>query len=124
MSKKNILIIDDSNTNLVLLESLFKRNGYRVLSALNGKEGLESVEKNIPDLIYLDLKMPEIDGFEFLRKLKAKEEWKTIPVVILSAVNERESIIQSIELGAVEYLTKPLDVERVIHLTRNILNDS
>jgi len=124
MSKKNILIIDDSNTNLVLLESLFKRNGYRVLSALNGKEGLESVEKNIPDLIYLDLKMPEIDGFEFLRKLKAKEEWKTIPVVILSAVNERESIIQSIELGVVEYLTKPLDVERVIHLTRNILNDS
>ena len=124
MSKKNILIIDDSNTNLVLLESLFKRNGYRVLSALNGKEGLESVENDIPDLIYLDLKMPEVDGFEFLRKLKGKEEWKDIPVVILSAVNERETIIQSIELGVVEYLTKPLDVERVIHLTRNILNDS
>ncbi|MEA1887930.1 MAG: response regulator, partial [Bacteroidota bacterium] len=80
MSNKIILIIDDSNTNLLLLESLFKRNGYKVFSAVNGKKGLKLMEKNIPDLIFLDLKMPEIDGFEFITLLKQNKEWTDIPV--------------------------------------------
>ena len=118
MSNKNILIIDDSNTNLVLLESLFRRNGYRVFSAINGREGLDLLKKNIPDLIFLDLKMPEIDGFEFMMLLK-----KNIPVVILSAISDKETIIQSIEMGVVDYLTKPLEIEKVISLTKSILNE-
>ena len=123
MSNKNILIIDDSNTNLVLLESLFRRNGYRVFSAINGREGLDLLKKNIPDLIFLDLKMPEIDGFEFMRLLKKNTDWANIPVVILSAISDKETIIQSIEMGVVDYLTKPLEIEKVIYLTKSILNE-
>jgi CheY-like chemotaxis protein len=123
MSNKNILIIDDSNTNLVLLESLFRRNGYRVFSAINGREGLDLLKKNIPDLIFLDLKMPEIDGFEFMRLLKKNTDWANIPVVILSAISDKETIIQSIEMGVVDYLTKPLEIEKVISLTKSILNE-
>ena len=123
MSKKNILVIDDSNTNLVLLESLLRRDGYTVFSAQNGKEGLDSVDAYKPDLIFLDLKMPEIDGFEFIRKIRNKNEWKDIPIIIVSAISDRETILESIELGVVEYLTKPIDIERVLHLTNNILNN-
>lgn len=123
MSKKYILIIDDSNTNLVLLESLFKRKGYRVDSALNGNEGLNIIKKSIPDLIFLDLKMPEIDGFEFMQHLKERTDWADIPVVILSAISEKKAIVRSIEMGVVDYLTKPLDIEKVILLTKNILNE-
>jgi len=123
MSNKNILIIDDSNTNLVLLESLFRRNGYRVFSAINGREGLDLLKKNIPDLIFLDLKMPEIDGFEFMRLLKKNTDWANIPVVILSAISDKETIIQSIEMGVVDYLTKPLEIEKVLYLTKSILNE-
>ncbi len=123
MSNKNILIIDDSNTNLVLLESLFRRNGYRVFSAISGREGLDLLKKNIPDLIFLDLKMPEIDGFEFMMLLKKNADWANIPVVILSAISDKETIIQSIEMGVVDYLTKPLEIEKVISLTKSILNE-
>ncbi len=123
MNKKNILIIDDSNTNLVLLESLFKRSGYKVYSALSAKEGLESIKEDIPDLIYLDLRMPELDGFGFIEILRKNNEWKNIPVVILSAVSDRDSIAQGIELGVTDYLTKPLDITRVISLTKNILRN-
>jgi len=122
MNNKNILVIDDSNTNLVLLESLFKRIGYRVFSATNGKEGLDLIKENIPDLIFLDLKMPEIDGFEFMELLKKNSNWADIPVVILSAISDKETITRTIEMGVVEYLIKPLEIEKVIYLTRNILN--
>jgi DNA-binding response OmpR family regulator len=122
MSNNNILVIDDSNTNLVLLESLFKRNGYRVLSAMSGKEALDLISRTVPDLIFLDLKMPEIDGFEFMKLLRDNSDWAEIPVVILSAISDKETIIRGIEMGVVDYLTKPLEIEKVIHLTRNILS--
>ncbi|MFO7755805.1 MAG: response regulator [Bacteroidales bacterium] len=124
MSNKTILIIDDSNTNLVLLESLFKRNGYSVHSATCAKEGMKTLEEEMhPDLIYLDLLMPDVDGFEFLRILRDNSEWKDIPVIILSAVNEEEVISKSIALGAKDYLTKPLDIEYIIRLTNNMLSN-
>ncbi|HDZ41942.1 MAG TPA: response regulator [Bacteroidetes bacterium] len=123
MSKKDILIIDDSNTNLVLLESLLKRNGYSVFSATNGRLGLDMVNKNIPDLIFLDIKMPGLGGFEFIEILKRNEDFKNIPVVILSAVSDRESIKKSQELGVCDYLTKPLSLDRILNTARNILEE-
>ena len=123
MSSKTILIIDDSNTNLVLLESLFKRSGYSVHSASSAKEGLKTLENKQPDLIYLDLIMPDVDGFDFIRMLRKNSDWKDIPVVILSAVNEEEVISRSIELGARDYLTKPLNIKYVMSLTENILSN-
>ncbi|MDT8400910.1 MAG: response regulator [Bacteroidales bacterium] len=121
MSKKDILIIDDSNTNLVLLKSLLKRNGYSVFTASNGRLGLDLVNKNIPGLIFLDLKMPGLGGFEFMEILKGNKDLKDIPVVTLSAVSDMQSIEKSQELGVSDYLTKPLDMDKVLHVTKSIL---
>lgn len=122
MTKKKILIVDDSNTNIVLLESLLTRNGYTVFTALNGRQGLDSLGNILPDLVILDLKMPDLGGFEFLEVLKSNVEWMDIPVVILSAVSDSDSIKKSLELGAADYLTKPLDPDKVIKLAKTILS--
>lgn len=122
MTKKKILIVDDSNTNIVLLESLLKRNGYTVFTALNGRQGLDSVSNIIPDLVILDLKMPDLGGFEFLEVLKKQGDLMDIPVVILSAISDSDSIKKSLELGAADYLSKPLDPDKVLKLADTILN--
>lgn len=122
MTKKKILIVDDSNTNIVLLESLLTRNGYTVITAFNGRQGLDSVRNILPDLVILDLKMPDIGGFEFMEVLKSHNEWMHIPVVILSAISDSDSIKKSLELGATNYLTKPLDPDKVLKLADTILS--
>lgn len=122
-TKKDILIIDDSNTNVVLLESLLKRNGYRVISARDGREGIERLDNNIPDLIFLDLKMPGLNGFEFIQALKSKKEWESIPIIILTAVSDKESMQRINDLGIEYYLSKPLDFDKIISLARQVLDD-
>ncbi len=121
MTEKKILVVDDSNTNIVLLESLLERNGYTVFTAGSGRQGLDSMRNMLPDLIILDLKMPDLGGFEFLEVLRENDDWMDIPVVILSAVSDSDSIKKAMELGATDYLTKPLDPDKVIKLADSIL---
>lgn len=123
MSGKRILVIDDSNTNLVLLESLLEKNGYDVHSALSAMEGIEDLKNRKADLIYLDFLMPEIDGLEFMDMLKKNEEWKDIPVVILSAISDAEIIKRSKEKGVIDYITKPINIHKIIDLTKDILSN-
>ncbi|HUS86549.1 MAG TPA: response regulator [Bacteroidales bacterium] len=123
MPVRNILVIDDSNTNIVLLEVLLEKNGYRVFSALSAMEGIDSMKENLPDLIYLDLLMPEVDGLEFIRIVKNNQHWKNIPVVILSAITDSDIIKKSLELGVTEYITKPLNIHRIVSLAKDILNN-
>ena len=123
MNGKKILVIDDSNTNLVLLESLLEKNGYEVFSALSAKEGLESMEDNQPDLIYLDLIMPGIDGMQFIKLMKQNDDWKEIPVVILSAISDSEVIQQGLNLGVADYITKPLNIHKIVSLTESLLSN-
>lgn len=121
MPANKILVIDDSNTNLVLLESLLRKNGYDVSSALSAMEGLEKLKDQKADLIYLDFLMPEIDGLGFMDLLRANKEWEDIPVVILSAISDEEIIRRSMEKGVVDYITKPISVHKIIDLTKKIL---
>jgi twitching motility two-component system response regulator PilH len=123
MTGNRILVIDDSNTNLVLLESLLQKNGYNVSSALSAMEGIENLKQNKPDLIFLDFLMPEIDGLQFLDMLHKNEDWKNIPVVILSAISDMDIIKQSKDKGVVDYITKPISIDRIIELTRSILSN-
>lgn len=123
MEGRHILVIDDSNTNIVLLESLLERNGYSVSSALSAREGIETIKDKIPDLIYLDLIMPELDGLEFLRILRNNKSWKDIPVIILSAISDKETITKCKKLGVTEYISKPLNIKRIISLTDNLLSN-
>jgi two-component system KDP operon response regulator KdpE len=103
-SKPSVLVVDDEAQIRRLLELTLEANGYRVLLAENGTEGIRRAGMDRPDLVILDLGLPDIDGSEVLRKLR---EWATIPIVILSVRNTEAEIIRCLDAGADDYLVKP-----------------
>ena len=113
-----ILIADDTSINRQLLGALLIDEGYELIMAKNGLEVLDYVKNNIPDMILLDIMMPEMDGFETLSILKMNSETEQIPVIFLSAMNESEDIVKGFELGAVDYLTKPFIGSELIQRIR------
>ncbi len=121
--KKKILAIDDSSTNIVLLNAVLAQEGYEVLSASSAVEAYQLLEEHAPDLILLDLLMPEVSGFDFLENIKRKEALRKIPVVIVSAVGTKENISLSREMGAVSFISKPIDVSELIKTIRNLLQN-
>jgi two-component system sensor histidine kinase/response regulator len=110
-SKKKplILIVDDTTKNIQVLGNILYSKGYNISVATSGKEALESVKAKTPDLILLDIQMPEMDGFEVCKNLKSNPSTKEIPVIFLTAVTDPEKIVHGFELGAVDYITKPLN---------------
>ncbi|OGY29086.1 MAG: hypothetical protein A3F35_02060 [Candidatus Woykebacteria bacterium RIFCSPHIGHO2_12_FULL_45_10] len=104
--KIKVLLIEDEKEVLELYKLKLTLDDYDVITATSGKEGLEKAFKENPDLIYLDIKMPEMDGFEVLQRLRSEEATKTTPVVILSNFDEQEMIEKGLTLGANEYLIK------------------
>lgn len=104
-----ILIVDDEPFNLDYLEQELEDMGYATLSATDGKEALNVVETESPDMILLDIMMPIMDGFETLARLKAEKAWRDIPVVVISATDDMNSVVRGIELGAEDYLPKPFE---------------
>jgi serine phosphatase RsbU (regulator of sigma subunit) len=109
-----ILIVDDEPFNVDFLEQELEDLGYRTISASNGKEALQAVSSKNPDLILLDIMMPVLDGFEVLTRLKADNKQQHIPVIVISAQSDMQSIVRGIELGAEDYLPKPFD-EILLH---------
>jgi two-component system cell cycle response regulator len=104
-----ILIVDDEPFNVDYLEQELEDLEYDTVSAFNGRESLEQVEAEAPDVILLDIMMPEMDGFQVLERLKANDKWRDIPVIIISAMNDIGSVVRGIKLGAEDYLPKPFD---------------
>jgi class 3 adenylate cyclase len=104
-----ILVVDDNVANREMLGRRLERQGYRVALAESGKAALELLRTARVDLVLLDVMMPEVDGYEVLRQLKANEALRDIPVLMISAVDEVESVVRCIELGAEDYLPKPFD---------------
>jgi adenylate cyclase len=104
-----ILIVDDNAANRDVLERRLAREGHQIASATNGASALELVTAQEFDLILLDLIMPEMSGFEVLRRLKATEQTSHIPVIVISALDEIDSVVRCIEAGAEDYLTKPFN---------------
>jgi CheY-like chemotaxis protein len=121
MKEYNILVVDDSTTNIVLLEAIFKDKGFKIYTALNVGEAILSMSKALPDLILLDLLMPKISGFEFLEQLRKDDNSKDIPVIVISAVTDRENIDRIRNLGVVEYVGKPVDIPVLTALVEKIL---
>ncbi|MEA2106644.1 MAG: response regulator [Bacteroidota bacterium] len=113
MSEK-ILIIDDSLTNNVLLENVLKSANIESLVAYNGKEALKIVEKEKPSLILLDIMMPEMDGFMFLEKIKNNDLTQNIPVIIITAKDDKESIYKAQKTGVQDFILKPIDIKMVL----------
>lgn len=106
MNKKKILIVEDDNFVAEVYSTKLLEMGHVVQVAQNGREGLVSVEKDRPDLILLDILMPVMGGVEMLEELKKKPEWKTIPIILLTNVGEKESIQKVRNLGVQDYLIK------------------
>ncbi|WP_072013821.1 GGDEF domain-containing response regulator [Myxosarcina sp. GI1] len=119
--EKYILVIDDVIDNLRLLSDMLRQQGYEVRCAKSGKAALKSISDKIPDLVLLDIQMPEMDGYEICQKLKLKPETCNIPVIFLSAENSIESKIKGFKLGAIDYIIKPFQMEEVLIRVQNQL---
>lgn len=116
-----VLFVDDTEDNLDLLEFALKKKPITMFRASSGKECLIVAEEQQPDMIVLDIQMPEMDGFETLRRLRANPETARIPVIFLTAIKrDPQSIAEGILLGAEEYLTKPIDLEELFARVRSI----
>src|SRR5262249_5821060 len=105
-----LLVVDDNEDNRYTLTRRLNREGYaNLLTATNGREALEVVQSKPIDLILLDIMMPEMNGYEVLEHLKQSSEHRHIPVIMISAIDEMDSVIRCIELGAEDYLSKPFN---------------
>jgi len=109
----DILIVDDTVENLQLLSNILKETGYKVRPATNGKLALKAVETKQPDLILLDIKMPEMNGYEVCSILKANPATKDIPVLFISALNDINDKLNAFQVGGLDYITKPFQFEEV-----------
>lgn len=121
IKKPKILIVDDEEKNLRLMSAILKNYDYSFETAKNGFEALEKTKEFNPDLIFLDIMMPEMDGYEACKRLKQDPETQHIPVVMVTALTERESRIKCLEAGANDFLTKPVDTSELIIRTKNLL---
>ena len=113
-SQYNVLAVDDNPINLLLVQKMLARYNFTLRTAVNGQQALDEVAKQKPDLILLDLMMPEIDGFEVIRRLKENPETADINIVILSALNSNEDIVKGFSLGANDFIMKPIIMERLL----------
>lgn len=116
-----ILIVDDTEANVILLSHVLKAEGFNIMVAFNGMDTLEILEARRPDLILLDVMMPEMSGYEVCAKINSIDELKHIPVVFLSALSETSNKVEGFESGGVDYITKPFQKEEVLARIKNHL---
>ncbi len=113
-AEPSILIVDDNPRNLQLISSLLKDQGYKLYITNSGENVMTFLKNIIPDLILLDIMMPEMSGFEVCRILKQQELYRDIPVIFLTAKNDIEDVVEGFEVGAVDYITKPFSSKEVL----------
>jgi light-regulated signal transduction histidine kinase (bacteriophytochrome) len=120
-NKSKILIIDDTPDNLRLLSTTLSEEGYDVRCAINGKLALMAIKNELPDLILLDIKMPDMDGYTVCHQLKLQPETTEIPVIFLSALDDVFDKVKAFNTGGIDYITKPFQVEEVLVRVKNQL---
>jgi DNA-binding response OmpR family regulator len=119
---KLILVADDEPDIVTIVEMILRSQGYDVLKAANGLEALELAERHSPDLILLDIMMPDMDGWEVLRLLHVDPSTSEIPVAMISAKTGSRAKITSMQEGAVDYITKPVDSQELLSKVRELLH--
>jgi len=121
---KRILFIEDESALQKTFSDRLSQEGYQIISALDGKRGLDLAKTEKPDLILLDLILPKMNGFEVLRNLKEDEETKNIPVIVLTNLERMEDVEKAIELGATTYLVKAqYSLEEVVEKIKKALTE-
>lgn len=119
-----VLAVDDESDVLLFVKTTLQAEGYRVLTAPDGPDALETARSEKPDLIVLDVVMPGMDGFEVLEELRKDETTCNIPVVMLTVVSERERKVSAIERGVRYYLVKPFEVQDLVSKVRIAIGDA
>jgi DNA-binding response OmpR family regulator len=113
-TKKKILVVDDEDDILHFLELVLKEHGYSVVTATGGQDALTQAQIEKPDLVLLDIMMPQMDGWEVLKLLRVDEETSHIPVAMLSARTEARDRVQGLQEGAVDYICKPFSLQELL----------
>ncbi|WP_319241649.1 response regulator [uncultured Propionivibrio sp.] len=111
---KKILVIDDSPTERYVLADLLTRNGYEVMTATNGEEGIEKARTERPDLILMDVVMPGLNGYQATRTLTRDDATKDIPIIVCTSKGQETDKIWGLRQGALDYLTKPVDGDELL----------
>ncbi|MFZ3150296.1 MAG: response regulator transcription factor [Anaerolineaceae bacterium] len=115
---RNILVVDDTRNVLAMLKEYLQNQGFEVLLAYDGREALEVLHDQKPDLILLDVMMPNMDGFQFLSKLRSESD---LPVIMITARQQEADIIRGFELGADDYITKPFKLRELLMRIRAVM---
>jgi DNA-binding response OmpR family regulator len=118
--KKRILCIDDSNTALLLLEYALDEAGFQAILALSVDQAISEIKKQKPDLILLDLSMPDVSGYDFLN-MRSQLGILDIPIIVISAFDSRESVAKTIDLGATAFIPKPIKIEAIVEKIKSFL---
>ncbi len=121
MKSKKILVVDDCDINIKLMEAIFDVNEFTLITSKNALEGLDIAKKEHLSLIILDLVMPNVDGFEFLKRIKSNKNTSSIPVVILSALPSQENSDKCIKMGAIDFILKPFIIKDLKNKITEIL---
>lgn len=119
---KKILIVDDEPNIVMSLEYIFKKENFTVFIARDGEEAIEIVNNNHPDIILLDIMMPNVDGFQVLQYLKGNSDLSKIKVLFLSAKNKISDIELGLQLGADKYMSKPFSTKKLVSEVKELLN--
>ena len=120
--KKKVLCIEDEPEMIDLIKLILERKGFEVLGAVGGKEGLEVIRREMPDLILLDLMMPEVDGWEVFRQMRADEQMKDIPVIVVTAKAQSIDKVLGLHIAKVDdYVTKPFGPQELLRSVNKVL---
>jgi signal transduction histidine kinase len=119
--KPTLLIVDDEERNIRLLKALLAPQNYNLREAINGEEALRRIAEELPDMVLLDVMMPKINGFEVCRRLKQDEKTKTIPVILVTALSEKQHRVQALEAGADDFISKPVDQTELTVRVKSLL---
>ncbi|HPH31922.1 MAG TPA: response regulator [Chitinophagaceae bacterium] len=119
---KKILVVDDDPYILMSLEFLMKKNGFDVMVARNGTEALEIVEKQVPDIVLLDIMMPDVDGYAICKHIKSSKKLKEAKVVFMSAKSKETDIQKGYDLGASLYVTKPFSTRQLLKQVQELIS--
>ena len=123
MSKSRILLVDDEPDIVETVSFMLQSRNYQVSIASGGQEGLEKAKNEHPDLLLLDIMMPDLDGYDVCMKLKADEDTKDIPIIMLTAKGESEAVLKSHSLGADDYVVKPFSLPTLLSKLKKFLGN-
>jgi DNA-binding response OmpR family regulator len=122
MRRKRVLVVDDEPNIVLSLEFLMKKAGFEVEVARNGREALAALDREPPDLLLLDVMMPEIDGFEVCERIRSRPEWQATKIVMLTARGRESERERGLALGADAYVTKPFSTRELVEKVKAMLD--